>query len=79
TAIYSKRTSGAQRLPSGNTLITSNSGLIIREVNTLNQIVWEYNFENEAANQLMLQSNGFKNRSYPVNFAGIQALELIED
>ncbi|WP_397303040.1 aryl-sulfate sulfotransferase [Nonlabens ulvanivorans] len=79
TAIYSKRTSGAQRLPSGNTLITSNSGLIIREVNPLNQIVWEYNFENEAANQLMLQSNGFKNRSYPVNFAGIQALELIED
>lgn len=75
-AILSKRTSGCQRLPSGNTLITSTSGLILREINTSGKIIWEYNFENEAPSQLMMNTNSFKSRSYPRNNAGIQALNL---
>jgi hypothetical protein len=75
-AILSKRTSGCQRLPSGNTLITSTSGLILREINPSGKIIWEYNFENEATNQLMMNTNSFKSRSYPKSYAGIQALNL---
>jgi len=76
TSIISKLTSGAQRLPSGNTLITSTASAIIREITPMEEVIWEYSIENETLNQLMLKTNGFKCRSYINDYIGIQSLEL---
>ncbi|AGC77070.1 arylsulfotransferase ASST [Nonlabens dokdonensis] len=74
--ITSPRTSGVQRLPSGNSLITSTSGDIIREVNYAGDILWELDTTIEVDGVLEIDSSGFKSRSYPKNFAGVTALGL---
>ncbi len=74
--ILSPRTSGVQRLPSGNTLITSTSGAIIREVNYAGEILWELDTTIEVDGVLEINSSGFKSRSYPKDYAGVIALDL---
>jgi hypothetical protein len=74
--IYSQRTSGTQRLPSGNTLITSTTGNIIREVNYANEILWEFNAAIEVNGVLEIDSSGFKSRSYEKDYLGVIALGL---
>jgi hypothetical protein len=74
--IYSARTSGAQRLSSGNTLITSNSGDIIREVNYENEVLWEFDARIAVDGVLEINSSGFKSRSYERNYPGVTALGL---
>lgn len=75
-AIYSPRTSGVQRLSSGNTLITSNSGDIIREVNYENEVLWEFDARIAVDGVLEIDSSGFKSRSYEKNYPGVTALGL---
>ena len=74
--IYSPRTSGAQRLASGNTLITSTSGDIIREVNYENEVLWEFDARIAVDGVLEINSSGFKSRSYEKNYSGVTALGL---
>ncbi|QJP33414.1 hypothetical protein F0365_02810 [Nonlabens sp. Ci31] len=74
--IYSARTSGAQRLSSGNTLITSTSGAIIREVNYENEVLWEFDARIAVDGVLEIDSSGFKSRSYERNYPGVTALGL---
>jgi hypothetical protein len=74
--IYSPRTSGAQRLASGNTLITSTSGDIIREVNYENEVLWEFDARIAVDGVLEIDSSGFKSRSYERNYPGVTALGL---
>jgi hypothetical protein len=74
--IYSPRTSGVQRLASGNTLITSNSGDIIREVNYENEVLWEFDARISVDGVLEINSSGFKSRSYEKNYSGVTALGL---
>jgi hypothetical protein len=63
--IYSARTSGARRLPNGNTLITSNSAKIIREIDASGRTVWEYDFASQMGFELI--NNAFKVESYPLD------------
>jgi hypothetical protein len=74
--IYSARTSGAQRLTSGNTLITSTSGAIIREVNYENEVLWEFDARIAVDGVLEIDSSGFKSRSYEKDYSGVTALGL---
>jgi hypothetical protein len=74
--IYSARTSGAQRLSSGNTLITSTSGAIIREVNYENEVLWEFDARIAVDGVLEIDSSGFKSRSYEKDYSGVTALGL---
>ena len=74
SSIYSRRTSGAQRLDNGNTLITSTSGNVIREVNFEGDTVWEYNFQFEDTTAFNMGKNAFKVRSYSKNSAAIEIL-----
>jgi hypothetical protein len=73
-SIYSRRTSGAQRLDNGNTLITATTGNVIREVDFEGNTVWEYNFEVEDLNDFNMGSNAFKVRSYSKDSAAILSL-----
>jgi hypothetical protein len=59
--------SGAQRLPSGNTLINGGAGAKVREVTAGGEIVWEYKFENEVDAPHML----FRANRYPADHPGI--------
>jgi predicted outer membrane repeat protein len=45
TDFYSDRISGAQRLPNGNTLICSGQDGLFFEVNSDNEIVWQYDYD----------------------------------
>ena len=76
--IFSGRTSGAQRLTSGNTLITSTSSNIIREVNYNNEVVWELDASIEVDGELEINSSGFKSRSYSKIYDGVIALDIME-
>jgi hypothetical protein len=74
--IYSARTSGVQRLASGNILITSTSGDIIREVNYENEVLWEFDARIAVDGVLEIDSSGFKCRGYEKNYPGVAALGL---
>ncbi|WP_405379057.1 aryl-sulfate sulfotransferase [Nonlabens sp. Asnod3-A02] len=76
--ILSPRTSGAQRLDSGNTLITSTSSNVIREVNYNNEVVWEMDASIEVNGELEINSSGFKSRSYSKIYDGVIALDIME-
>ncbi|BAO54371.1 aryl-sulfate sulfotransferase [Nonlabens marinus] len=65
TEIFSPRTSGARRLKNGNTLITSNSANIIREIDASSIVVWEYNLDSQ--NGFELSNNAFKVEPYPLD------------
>jgi len=64
TDFYSKRMSGAQRLPNGNTLVCSTREMVFFEVTPDKETVWEY-FVNKAV---------FKINTYALDYQGIQEL-----
>lgn len=75
--IQSQRTSGAQRLENGNTLINSTSGEIIREVTYSGQVVWELDASIMVdGSRTTINATGFKCRSYIKTFPGVTALGL---
>ncbi|MGB5983601.1 MAG: aryl-sulfate sulfotransferase [Nonlabens sp.] len=76
--IYSRLTSGVQRLPSGTSFITSNNSNIMREVDYEGNIIWEYNIDFENPEFDRIESSGFKARVYSKNYSGVVALDLSE-
>lgn len=69
TEIKSPRTSGATRLSNGNTLITSGTGRIIREINAQQETVWEYSLDAQLGFEL--PGSSFKVVQYEKDFSGI--------
>ncbi|MGJ8683376.1 MAG: aryl-sulfate sulfotransferase [Nonlabens sp.] len=67
--IKSPRTSGAYRLLNGNTLITSGTGRILREINSSQEIVWEYSLDAQLGFEL--SGSPFKTIQYEKDFQGI--------
>ena len=59
--------SGAQRLPNGNTLVNHGAGGKVREVTSMGEIVWEYEYRNEVDAAHML----FRANRYPPDHPGI--------
>ncbi len=74
TDFFSQRLSSSQRLPNGNTLICEGEKGYFFEINSENQIVWEYtNTISKTNNQIT--NDVFHIHRYPLNYSGIGPLE----
>ena len=76
--LYSKIISGTQRLPNGNTLITSGVTGIIYEVTPDKKIVWEYhnkiNGNTPPSTSLLKPTSIFNARKYKTDYPGLKQL-----
>ena len=61
---FSHFQSGAYRLPNGNTIVTVSREKYIFEIDTLDQIVWEYYFETQSG----LNGNTARAQKYQPNY-----------
>ncbi|MCP4044018.1 MAG: hypothetical protein GY731_19015, partial [Gammaproteobacteria bacterium] len=66
TDFYATNISGAQRLPSGNTLICNGPAGYLFEVTTTGDIVWEYDYGNQAI---------FRATQYPSDYPGLPPMD----
>lgn len=74
--IFSRLTSGVQKLDNGHYFITSNGSEIMREIDQTGEIIWEYDIQLETEGFSRIYSSGFKARVYPRSYLGIENLNL---